>query len=301
MEKLYDVVIVGSGAAGLSAAIYGARAGISQLVLEKNPTSGGQMAYTDKIENYPGVANVDGFSLSMAMRQQAEKLGAEFLNAEVTKLEKLDAGWKVVSTAGEITGKNVIYATGAEHRHLGVTGEKEFAGRGVGYCATCDGNFYRNKVVAVVGGGNTALQDALYLSNLAKKVYLIHRRDGFKGVPATLRKVQERENIEILTNRTVKEIAGEKKVNRIILQEGIEEKDRLDVDGVFIAVGITPNNELLDGLVKLDASGFAVTDEDCRADDGLYVAGDGRSKKFRQVITAAADGAIAIEAILEKY
>lgn len=301
MEKLYDVVIVGSGAAGLSAAIYGARAGISQLVLEKNPMSGGQMAYTDKIENYPGVANVDGFSLSMAMRQQAESLGAEFLNAEVTKLEKLDAGWKVVSTAGEITGKNVIYATGAEHRHLGVTGEKEFAGRGVGYCATCDGNFYRNKVVAVVGGGNTALQDALYLSNLAKKVYLIHRRDGFKGVPATLRKVQERENIEILTNRTVKEIAGEKKVNRIILQEGIEEKERLDVDGVFIAVGITPNNELLDGLVKLDASGFAVTDEDCRADDGLYVAGDGRSKKFRQVITAAADGAIAIEAILEKY
>lgn len=301
MEKLYDVVIVGSGAAGLSAAIYGARAGISQLVLEKNPMSGGQMAYTDKIENYPGVANVDGFSLSMAMRQQAESLGAEFLNAEVTKLEKLDAGWKVVSTAGEITGKNVIYATGAEHRHLGVTGEKEFAGRGVGYCATCDGNFYRNKVVAVVGGGNTALQDALYLSNLAKKVYLIHRRDGFKGVPATLRKVQERENIEILTNRTVKEIAGEKKVNKIILQEGIEEKERLDVDGVFIAVGITPNNELLDGLVELDGSGFAVTDEDCRADDGLYVAGDGRSKKFRQVITAAADGAIAIEAILEKY
>lgn len=301
MEKLYDVVIVGSGAAGLSAAIYGARAGISQLVLEKNPMSGGQMAYTDKIENYPGIANVDGFSLSMAMRQQAEKLGAEFLNAEVTKLEKLDVGWKVVSTAGEITGKNVIYATGAEHRHLGVTGEKEFAGRGVGYCATCDGNFYRNKVVAVVGGGNTALQDALYLSNLAKKVYLIHRRDGFKGVPATLRKVQERENIEILTNRTVKEIAGEKKVNKIILQEGIEEKERLDVDGVFIAVGITPNNELLDGLVELDGSGFAVTDEDCRAGDGLYVAGDGRSKKFRQVITAAADGAIAIEAILEKY
>lgn len=301
MEKLYDVVIVGSGAAGLSAAIYGARAGISQLVLEKNPMSGGQMAYTDKIENYPGVANVDGFSLSMAMRQQAESLGAEFLNAEVTKLEKLDAGWKVVSTAGEITGKNVIYATGAEHRHLGVTGEKEFAGRGVGYCATCDGNFYRNKVVAVVGGGNTALQDALYLSNLAKKVYLIHRRDGFKGVPATLRKVQERENIEILTNRTVKEIAGEKKVNKIILQEGNEEKERLDVDGVFIAVGITPNNELLDGLVELDGSGFAVTDEDCRAGDGLYVAGDGRSKKFRQVITAAADGAIAIEAILEKY
>lgn len=301
MSKVYDVVIIGSGPAGLSAAIYAARAGISQVVLERNPMSGGQMTLTDKIENYPGVISVDGFTLGMTMRQQAEELGAQFLSAEANDLRRDGDIWRVGTSNGELLAKNVVYAAGADHRHLGVKNEEKFIGRGVSYCANCDGNFYRNKVVAVVGGGNTALQDALYLSKLAKKVYLIHRRDGFRGLPSTLNAVREKENIEIITGRTVKEIVGEMKVNKVILQEGTEEREHLEIDGIFIAVGVVPNNQLVNDFIQKDGAGFALTDEDCKAAEGLYVAGDGRSKKFRQVVTATADGAIAVMAILEKY
>lgn len=301
MDKVYDVVIVGSGPAGLSAAIYAARAGISHLVLEKNPMSGGQMALTDIVENYPGVISVEGFSLGMTMRKQAEELGANFLTAEVKELSKTGDLWTVSTADKSFSAKNVVYAAGASHRNLGAPGEEKFSAKGVSYCATCDGNFYRNKVVAVVGGGNTALQDALYLSNLASKVYLVHRRDGFRGLPSTLNAVRDKENIEVLTRRTVKEIAGDTKVNKVVLQEGAEEREHLDIDGIFIAVGLVPNNDLVKGLVEQDEGGFAKTDEDCKAADGLYVAGDGRSKKFRQIVNAVADGAIAIMAILEEH
>lgn len=301
MDKVYDVVIIGSGPAGLTAAVYGARAGITQVVLERNAMSGGQMVYTNEIENYPGIISIDGFSLGMTMRQQAEKLGVEFVNANVTALERSEKGWLIHSSNGDFIAKNIIYATGATHKKLGVEGEAEFVGRGVSYCATCDGNFYRNKTVMVVGGGNTALQDALYLGKLAKKVYLVHRRDSFRGLPATLKAIKELDNIEILTNRTVKKLQGEGKIQSVVLQEGSEEREVLAVDGIFVAVGIVPNNDILPGMVKLDGAGFVITDEDCLASDNLYVAGDGRSKKFRQIITAAADGAIAMEALLEKY
>ena len=291
MEKVIDMAIVGAGPAGMTAAIYGQRAGLSVVILEKNTMGGGQMTYTDKIENYTGIEAVDGFELSMKMQNQVKNLGVRFLFEEVKEIQQAndnnEAIWELKTNKSTILARNVVYSGGASHKKLEVPGEIRLAGRGVSYCATCDGNFFRGKTVAVVGGGNTALQDALYLSQVANKVYLIHRRDKFRGFASNVEKVEASPNIEIIYNSNLGEIKGEDKVNSLIIVDNYGGNRELSVDGVFIAVGITPAKNI-------------ITDADCyTGTKGLYAVGDIRSKKFRQIITAAADGAIAAESILE--
>lgn len=304
MEKVIDMAIVGAGPAGMTAAIYGQRAGLSVVILEKNTMGGGQMTYTDKIENYTGIEAVDGFELSMKMQNQVKNLGVRFLFEEVKEIQQAndnnEAIWELKTNKSTILARNVVYSGGASHKKLEVPGEIRLAGRGVSYCATCDGNFFRGKTVAVVGGGNTALQDALYLSKVANKVYLIHRRDKFRGFASNVEKVEASPNIEIIYNSNLGEIKGEDKVNSLVIVDNYGGNRELSVDGVFIAVGITPAKNIIKDFVKTDNSGFIITDEDCyTGTKGLYAVGDIRSKKFRQIITAAADGAIAAESILE--
>ena len=240
MEKVIDMAIVGAGPAGMTAAIYGQRAGLSVVILEKNTMGGGQMTYTDKIENYTGIEAVDGFELSMKMQNQVKNLGVRFLFEEVKEIQQAndnnEAIWELKTNKSTILARNVVYSGGASHKKLEVPGEIRLAGRGVSYCATCDGNFFRGKTVAVVGGGNTALQDALYLSQVANKVYLIHRRDKFRGFASNVEKVEASPNIEIIYNSNLGEIKGEDKVNSLIIVDNYGGNRELSVDGVFIAV-----------------------------------------------------------------
>lgn len=301
MEKIYDTVIIGSGPAGLTAAIYAQRAGIDFLVLEKNALSGGQMVYTNEVENYPAIEQISGFELGLKMRKQAEKLGAGFVQTEVKSLMRInDFEWKIITSAGEYRSKTIIYAGGAEHKMLGVPGEAELKGRGVSYCATCDGGFYKGRTTAVIGGGNTALQDALYLAKFCQKVYLVHRRDEFRAFRNNVAKVRSAGNIEMILKSQLIKINGNKKVCGIVVADHGGTERQIDVDGVFMAVGIRALNELVTDFVKLDAGGFIITDESCwSGTPGLFIAGDVRSKKYRQIITAAADGAIAAESVNE--
>lgn len=289
---MIDVLIIGGGPAGLTCGIYCARAGYETVVLERM-MSGGQMALTSEIENYPGIQLIDGMELSMDMESHAKKCGVTMMYGEVQKVELEGKVKKVITSQGEMECRSVVFATGARRRELGVPGEKELAGRGVSYCATCDGGFFRGKTTAVVGGGNTALEDALYLSKICQKVYLIHRRDSFRGEMALQRAVKADPKIEILYNAQVEAISGSTKVENItvVQQEG---KQQLPVDGVFIAVGMQPVTELLKDSGLLDEQGYVKAGEDCRtAIPGVYAIGDLRTKQVRQVITAAADGAVA--------
>lgn len=289
---MMDVLIIGGGPAGLTCGIYCARAGYETVVLERM-MSGGQMALTSEIENYPGIQLIDGMELSMDMESHAKKCGVTMMYGEVQKVELEGKVKKVITSQGEMECRSVVFATGARRRELGVPGEKELAGRGVSYCATCDGGFFRGKTTAVVGGGNTALEDALYLSKICQKVYLIHRRDSFRGEMALQRAVKADPKIEILYNAQVEAISGSTKVENItvVQQEG---KQQLLVDGVFIAVGMQPVTELLKDSGLLDEQGYVKAGEDCRtAIPGVYAIGDLRTKQVRQVITAAADGAVA--------
>lgn len=289
---MMDVLIIGGGPAGLTCGIYCARAGYETVVLERM-MSGGQMALTSEIENYPGIQLIDGMELSMDMESHAKKCGVTMMYGEVQKVELEGKVKKVITSQGEMECRSVVFATGARRRELGVPGEKELAGRGVSYCATCDGGFFRGKTTAVVGGGNTALEDALYLSKICQKVYLIHRRDSFRGEMALQRAVKADPKIEILYNAQVEAISGSTKVENItvVQQEG---KQQLPVDGVFIAVGMQPVTELLKDSGLLDEQGYVKAGEDCRtAIPGVYAIGDLRTKQVRQVITAAADGAVA--------
>lgn len=304
MQRVIDMAIIGAGPAGMTAAIYGQRAGLSVILLEKNAMGGGQMIYTDKIENYTGVEAVNGFELSMKMQTQVKNLGVNILSEEVQEIQQINAEdkliWQITTNKGTFLARNVVYSAGASHKKLDVSGENRLAGRGVSYCATCDGNFYKGKTVAVIGGGNTALQDALYLSKIANKVYLIHRRDKFRGFASSVEKVKAAENIEVIYNSNLKEIKGDNTVTALVIVDDAGVNKELAIDGVFIAVGITPAKNLIKDFVNLDNSGFIITDEDCfTGTQGLYAVGDIRSKKFRQIITAAADGAIAAESILE--
>ena len=268
MEKVIDMAIVGAGPAGMTAAIYGQRAGLSVVILEKNTMGGGQMTYTDKIENYTGIEAVDGFELSMKMQNQVKNLGVRFLFEEVKEIQQAndnnEAIWELKTNKSTILARNVVYSGGASHKKLEVPGEIRLAGRGVSYCATCDGNFFRGKTVAVVGGGNTALQDALYLSKVANKVYLIHRRDKFRGFASNVEKVEASPNIEIIYNSNLGEIKGEDKVNSLVIVDNYGGNRELSVDGVFIAVGIAPAKNMIKDFVKTDNSGFIITDEDYR-------------------------------------
>ncbi len=296
---MYDVIIIGSGPAGLSAAIYGQRARLNTLVLEKQPLSGGQILDTYEVDNYPGLPGMNGFDLGMKLREHADTMGASFVQNGVTKVEKAEEGFRVYTNKDTYDTRTVVFATGASHRKLMAPGEERLAGRGVSYCATCDGAFFRDKVTAVVGGGDVALGDALFLARACKKVYLIHRRDQLRGAGILQEQVKKAENIEIIWDTQVEEILGEEQVEKIRLYNKKEDSRReLDVDGVFVAVGIIPNSQLAEGLVSLDAGGYIVAGEDGRTSlDGVFAAGDVRTKQLRQVITAAADGANVITSV----
>ena len=290
---MYDIIIIGAGTAGLSAAIYGLRAGKKVLVLEQL-SYGGQIVNTPEIENYPGIKNISGFDFATGLYEQATALGAEVRYEQVTGIAD-GAEKQVTTTEGTYSCKAIIIATGAKNRPLGLEREEELIGGGVSYCATCDGAFYKNRPVAVNGGGNTALEDALFLSNSCSKVYLIHRRDSFRGEAKQVEQLKAKENVEFVLNATVTALLGEDQVEGVEVTDKISgEKRILQVDGLFIAIGQMPENAVFAPLIKLDEAGYVVAGEDCRTNvEGIYAAGDCRTKTVRQLTTAAADGAVA--------
>lgn len=304
-----DVIIIGAGTAGLTAAIYALRAGKSVLVLEQG-TYGGQIVNTPKVENYPGIEQISGYEFASGLFRQAEKLGMEYRSEKVTDIRlessadtgeelssaSVEAGNKIVETTEQsYRAKAVILATGAKNRPLGVEKEAEYTGRGVSYCATCDGMFFRGKRTAVVGGGNTALEDAAFLSNYCEKVYLIHRREAFRGEEKLVEELRKKDNVEFLLNKTVQALEGETTLQAVILRDKISgEESRLEVSGLFVAIGQMPENEVFAKLVDLDENGYILAGEDCRTSvEGIFAAGDCRKKTVRQLTTAAADGAVA--------
>lgn len=295
-----DLVIVGSGPAGLSAAVYAQRAKLNQVVIEKEMFSGGQIVTTERVDNYLGLYGESGYDLAVKFREHADKLGVPFMEDTVSKIsDKGDYKEVYLESGSLIETKSVIIATGANHRKLNVKGEKELTGAGVSYCATCDGAFFKGKKVAVAGGGDVALEDALYLSNLCEKVYLIHRREELRASKEIQQKVMSKDNIEFMPFYEIKEINGENKVENILLyQNQTGENVNLDVSGVFIAIGMEPQSEFLNGVVELDKAGYIKAGEDCRTSaQRIYAAGDVRTKSLRQIITAVADGAYAISSL----
>lgn len=302
MKKIYDLIIIGSGPAGLCAAIYAQRAKLSCVTLERNYMSGGQVINTYEVDNYPGLPGINGFDMAEQFRAHAEKLGAEFEETEVKKIEVMEDGIKKITTTKEdFYAKAIILATGAKHRKLSVRGEEKLAGMGVSYCATCDGAFFKNKTVAVVGGGDVAVEDAIFLARGCEKVYLIHRRDELRAAKILQEAALAEKKIEPVWNSIVTEIAGESKVQKIHIQNVVtKETQELSVDGVFVAVGIIPNTEVFQELVVMDEKGYIQAGEDGRTSrEGIFAAGDVRTKQLRQIITAAADGANAVTAVQE--
>ena len=291
---MYDIGIVGGGTAGMTAAIYGQRAGKKTIIIEGG-AFGGQITSSPNVENYPGIASVSGSEFSMNLLDQAVKLGAETQTEQVTGIRE-ENGIKIIVAGGkEYPCRSIILATGVTHRHLGVPGEERLTGAGVSYCATCDGMFFRGRDVAVVGGGSTALQDAEFLSGYCSKVYLIHRRDEFRGEDNIVKRLEKKENVEFILSAAVKEIVGENMVEKLILNhKKTGEESELPVAGVFIAVGQIPQNDAFADVVRLDGSGFILAAEDCMTSHpGIFAAGDCRTKEVRQLTTAAADGAVA--------
>ena len=289
-----DLFIIGAGPAGLSAAIYARRAGLSVTIAEAS-MYGGQILTTPEVENYPAVKKISGWELAESLYEQASALGAELIFEEVSGIEDM-GGYKLVTTSGGVyQTRTVIIANGAKRRKLEVPGEDSLLGRGVSYCATCDGAFFAGKVAAVVGGGSTALEDALYLANLCQKVHLIHRREGFRGQQTLLDAVMAHEKIEVHVNRIPLEVVGENAVSGIRLRDTVSgEEETIDTDAVFVAIGLSPDNKVFEPLIKLDESGYVLAAEDCHTNvPGIFVAGDTRRKALRQIVTAAADGAVA--------
>ncbi len=294
----YDVGIIGSGPAGLSAAIYAKRANLSAVVIEKEYEGTGQIAESGQVDNYLGLPGISGYDLGEQFREHAVKLGVSFLEQEVTEIKKEDSEvFTIIFEDGSsVETKTVIYAAGATPRRANIPGEQEYSGKGVSYCAICDGSFYRGKKVAVLGGGDTALDDAVYLADLAEQVYVIHRRKEFRGAATTVEKLRKKENVTFVLEHQVKEIIGAEKVNGVILEDGTA----IAVDGVFVAYGSVPQTDLVKDLVALDAAGYVQAEETGETSlAGLYVAGDARTKKLRQVVTAVSDGANAATAIVE--
>ena len=292
---MIDVAIIGSGPAGLTAAIYAARAGLSATVFE-SVFLGGQVSKTYEVENYPGVERMSGMDLMMKIDAQAKEFGAEYKNEEITEIRPAEGnGYLLVTPSGEEAARTVILTTGAKPRLLGVPGEDTFSGRGVSYCATCDGAFYRGKRAAVVGGGNTALEDAVFLSRYCETVYLIHRRDEFRADKSLQEKAKAASNIEIRYDTVVTKLFGGTALEGAILKNvNTGEETELSVNGVFVAVGTVPNSTLLDGVVEKDPAGYIITDASMATNlPGVFAAGDARNTPLRQIITAAADGAVA--------
>lgn len=290
---MYDMIIIGSGPAGLSAAVYGKRAGLQVLVLEKQPMSGGQVLTTYEVDNYLGLPGINGFDMGMKFKEHAQGLGAEFQEAEVLEVKDQADRKQVVTDQGEYEARTLILATGASHARLGVPGEEELSGMGVSYCATCDGAFFKNRTVAVIGGGDVAVEDAIFLARTCEKVYLIHRRDELRAAKALQESLKTLGNVEILWSHRVEAIEGEEMTEALQLVElKTDTRKKLSVAGVFIAVGILPQTELFEGLVKRNEAGYIVAGEDGETDAaGIFAAGDCRTKKLRQIITAVADGA----------
>ncbi len=291
---MYDIVVIGAGPAGMTAAIYARRAARTVLVLEA-VSCGGQILNTPDIENYPVEAHISGFDFSQKLHAQAAGLGAEFVFEKAVEIRDLGAVKEVVTPKNTYQAGAVILATGSENRKLGLEDEDRLVGRGISYCATCDGNFYRNKVVAVVGGGNTALEDALYLADLAQKVYLIHRRDSFRGEETTAARLREKPNVEIICNANVTRLIAEKRLKAVEITDKLDGSLRtIELNGLFIAVGRVPENQNFAGVVRLDEAGYVLAGEDCRTGTpGIFTAGDNRTKLLRQLVTATADGAMA--------
>lgn len=299
---MYDIIIIGSGPAGLSAAIYAQRVCLDTIVIEKNGISGGQVLNTWEVDNYPGFPGVTGFELSRQFREHANKLGARVVQDEVVQVELSGNVKKVVCEEETYEARCVILASGAHHRTLEVPGEEELRGAGVSYCATCDGAFFRGRTVAVVGGGDAALEDAIFLARMCEKVYIVHRRDKLRGAKRLQERLQALENIEFVWNSETAAIEGNAQVEALRLrQTKTGEERRLDVDGVFIAVGIAPESELYAGQLELDEQGYIRADESGQTSvPGVFAAGDVRTKALRQILTAASDGANCV-ASAERY
>ena len=287
---MYDIIIVGAGPAGLTAALYALRANKKVLVIEAM-TYGGQIVNARKIENYPGIPSISGFDFANTLYNQVTALGMEYKNETVIRINEDKS---VITNKNTYTGKAVIIASGADHKRLKLANEEELTGKGISYCATCDGNFFRNKVVAVVGGGNGALDDALYLSDIAEKVYLIHRRDEFKGDEKYINELKEKNNVQFIFNSNIIKINGIDKLESIEIKDNQGKESLIDLNGLFIAVGQEPKNSVFSNIINLDKSGFIETKDGVHTNiNGIYVAGDARVKELRQLTTAVSDGSIA--------
>ena len=294
---MLDAIIIGSGPAGLAAAIYGKRANLNIAVVEKEYEGTGQIAESSCVDNYLGLPGINGYDLGEQFRNHAVDFGVDFIEHEVVAIEKQPGGWKLAFEDGSSKeARTVIYAAGAQPRKADVPGEDRYIGKGVSYCAICDGAFYKGKTVAVLGGGDTAVDEALYLSDLCEKVYLIHRRTEFRGAAQRVEQARKKENIEFVLGETVKEFVGGEKLTAVRLNSGTS----IELNGVFVAYGSKPQTELLRGIVALDDSGYVVANEDGRtSQEGFFVAGDVRTKTLRQVVTAVSDGANAITSVAE--
>ncbi len=294
----YDIIIIGAGPAGLTSAIYAKRAGKTVLVLEAK-AYGGQIINTLDIENYPGEEHISGFDFATKIYNQAKNLGADIKFEKVVDINDLGQEKEIVTTKNTYKAKAVIIATGSENRKLGLPNEDELVGKGISYCATCDGNFYRKKTVAVVGGGNTALEDAIYLCDLAEKVYLIHRRDEFRGEESTINRLKEKSNIEFIYDSNVTKLNANDKLESIEVTNKDGSIKTVEVDGLFVAIGRIPENQNFAKIIDLDDTGYIISNENCHTNtNGIFVAGDNRVKELRQLVTATSDGAIAaVEAV----
>ncbi|MEM4335673.1 MAG: thioredoxin-disulfide reductase [Candidatus Anstonellales archaeon] len=295
-KKEYELIIVGGGPAGLSAAIYAARAGLDVLVLEKG-VFGGQISNTNNVENYPGIESIKGSELAERFAEHAKKAGAELRNFVEVKNAKKEGGWVVLETsAGELKAKAVIIATGEKEKMLNVPGEKELKGKGISYCATCDGPFFKDKEVMVVGGGNSAIEEANYLTNFAKKVYVVYRKnkDNLKAEKVLIDRAFANKKIEFIFNTETREIRGKEKVESVILLDKEKNKSyEKKIDGVFIYIGMEPNSEPFKKIVKTDEHGYIITDDSLMAGEGIFAAGDVRKNRIKQVVWAAGEGALA--------
>lgn len=302
MDHIYDVMIIGGGPAGYTAALYAARAGLDTVVIEKTG-AGGQMSLTDTIDNYPGFdEGIDGFTLGMRMQKSAERFGASTLYGEIKSVDLTDR-IKCAETEKEIyRARAVIISTGADPRELGLNKERDFIGKGIHYCAHCDGRFYKDKTVMVVGGGNTAAADALYLARFAKKVYLVHRRDTLRAEKILRDSLLKAENVEFLWNSTPVRLLGNERIEGVELQNlKTNESKAISADGIFISIGRKPATQFLDGALKLDESGYIIADETTKTNiDGVFAVGDVRTKPLRQIVTAVGDGAVAVH-FAEEY
>lgn len=297
-----DVVIIGSGPAGMGAAIYAKRAGLDTLVLEESGMSGGQITKTYEVDNYLGMSGINGFDMAMNFQSHMQNLGVQVQMGQAVEIKKQEEGFVVVTEKEPIETRTVILATGASHNKLKVPGEEKLAGMGVSYCATCDGAFFKDRTALVVGGGDVAIEDAIFLARGCKKVYLVHRRDSLRGAKILQDALFLLPNVEIIWDSEVTAILGEEQVEGVkLFHHKSGEESQIETDGVFIAVGIHPNTQNFQALLKTDKNGYIVADETCETSvPGIYAAGDNRTKNLRQIITAVADGANAINSV-QKY